>query len=799
MWGRILIYTVLALGLSGLVLLRANAPQPGLALLLLSVLGLGLQLAAISLPGFGFFSASFAPCFALGLSGQPGVAVALMLAGVLLRSLLHLSQHSPQRTACEALAELLPALAALAAVSLVPSGALNQAAAGLMLYLPLALKLPELLLADSGVSDERMAVWTRHRELTGLQILSVGLMGPALAYLVQLSPWFGLWLFPVLAGLHQAARIDLLRLELVDRQALQRREEKSRHALAATREELGETARALDMETQERRLLQQLTCALADSPDLKSLLQVIVSTTVKLVPCQSVAVFLADQDRLLPAAHASPFGQKLEGELILREGEPIVEECWSTGQVTLGSGRRLFAGEPTAVALPMQREAVLYVGRARQSEFAPLERQYLLAIAGAGGLGIQSARRFHEQRQALELHAEAHAKLAVWVERLSYLLDSARQLSAGLSVDQIAERLQSMLCTTVPHRSGAIGLAGRAGLTWPSEFWTTEHLANLKALSEVVERNQVPLLVDEPSTFRGPGFGSGVGSFVACPLVGDRGSLGSLVLVSDGVLTREQMDVLALIAFQAAAALQNAALHEEVVQAQAQLLQSSKLAAVGQLAAGVAHELNTPLCVSLVALEMLRMYIEMGQLEEVEEQLTAAETAGNRCKDIIAKLLYYARDSASGKSEADLNEVVRDTLELLGRQLTLDGVRIEPHLAPTLPRVRVNPNEIQQAITNLLINARDAVLQGSERLVTIATESDDKSVRVIVTDRGPGMPPEVLGRVFEPFFTTKEVGKGTGLGLSVSREILTRHGGDLTAESAPGKGSRFVLRLPPAG
>ncbi|MCE7874648.1 hypothetical protein DYH09_30355 [bacterium CPR1] len=95
----------------------------------------------------------------------------------------------------------MPALAALAAVSLVPGGPLNQAAAGLLLYLPLALKLPELLLVDSGVSDERLALWTRHRELTGLQILSVGLMGPALASLVQQSPWFGLWLFPVLAML----------------------------------------------------------------------------------------------------------------------------------------------------------------------------------------------------------------------------------------------------------------------------------------------------------------------------------------------------------------------------------------------------------------------------------------------------------------------------------------------------------------------------------------------------------------------------------------------------------------------
>ncbi len=785
---RIAAYGLLQAALLALIFWRSPALQPGLAVALLAALGLGLQLASVPLPGFGYFNSAFAPLMALALlpGAGPGLAAAVLLGGVLLRSLLYFSTHRPRRTVCESLADLVPASAALAVVALAGEDTLKSAALGLSVYIPLALLLPGMLLRESGVVES--VPWLQHRKLTGLHAVSVGLLGPVLTYLTQANPWFGLWLLPVLIEMHQTARIDLVRLELLDREQLQSRERESQVQLVHTRVELGETSRALDMETQERRLLQQLTCSLADSPDLESLLGVIVRTTVRLVPCQSVAVFVADGERLVPAAHLSPFAERLEAEALARLGEPLVEQCWRSSSVAVGAGQNLFPGEKSAVALPMQREAVLYVGRPARDEFVGLERQYLLAIAGAGGLGIQSARRFQEQQQALELHAQAHARLAVWVERLSFLLQSARHLSSDLSLDQIADRLQELLSVTLPHQAGALRLGTRPARTWPPEFWTPERTEALQELSEVVARNGLPLLVEDPSTFRGPSLGSG---FMACPVEG-----GSVVLV--GAFTREQMDVLALLAYQAAAAVAIATLHQEVVHTQAQLVQSSKLAAVGQLAAGVAHELNTPLCAEQLAIEMARMYLEMGKHEAILEQLQTAQGANARGRDIIAKLLYYSREGAAGQVEADLNDVVRDTLELLGNQLRLDGVQLETKLAPELPRIAMNCTEIQQAITNLLLNARDAVLlpEAASRQVQLSTSADEKELRVTVTDDGPGMDEAVLSRAFEPFFTTKEVGKGTGLGLSVSREIVTRHGGELSAVSAPGQGARFTLTLP---
>lgn len=780
------------LGLLALIFWNASPARPELPLLLLVVLGLGLQLASVALPGFGFFSSAFAPILALALlpGAGPGLAAAILVAGILLRSVLYGSKHRARRTLCESLADLLPATAGLAATALVTDSPLKSAALGLCLYIPLVLRLPEVIMQEAGPT-ERVA-WMRHRRLIEMHSVSVGLLGPAMAYLTQANPWFGLLLLPVLAEMHQTARIDVMRLDLLDREKLQNREQASLLQLAHTRQALGETSRALDMETRERRLLQQLTCSLAESPDFKSLLQVIVRTTAELVPCQSVAVFLADGERLLPMAYLGPFGQRVEAEALTRLGEPLVEECWETRSVTVGAGQRLFAGEPSAVALPMQQEAVLYVGRGAPQEFVGLERQYLLAIAGAGGLGIQSARRFQEQQQALERHAEAHAKLAVWVERLSFLLQSARHLSSDLSLEQISDRLHGLLGVTLPHRAGALRLGSLPRRAWPAEFWTPERTEALEALTEVVERNGVPLLVDDRAGFRGPDLGS---EFMACPVVTDQGPVGVIVLV--GAYSREQMDVLALLAYQAAAALAIAALHQAVVQTQAQLVQSSKMAAVGQLAAGVAHELNTPLCAMQIAVDMAQMYLEKGNYTASREQMETAQGANARGRDIIAKLLYYSRDAASGQAPADLNEVVRDTLELLSSQLTRDGVLLETSLTPELPRVPMNRTEIQQALTNLLLNARDAVLspEASSRRVQLSTSADEQSIRVTVTDDGPGLDQATLARVFEPFFTTKEVGRGTGLGLSVSREIVTRHGGELKAVSSPGEGASFSLTL----
>lgn len=773
----------------GVLIVRGGAPQDTLATLLLALVAVLLQVLAVPLPGFGFFSAAYAPCLAMALVSRVGAAAGAFAlgAGIVLRTVLTANKRRGGRIFREVLADLVPGLVALAASTLAPkSSALAGQAIVLSLYLPLALKVPEWLMQelDDRVNQVR---WYRHRDLIGLQTLGVGLLGPALAILVQNQPWFILWLSPILLGMHQAARIDLLRLEITDRETLERKEQESRTQLHQTRDELQETSQALKDETDERQLLQDLTVSLADSADVGAVLNVIVSTAVQLVHCQSAAVFLPEQEHLFPVRFRSPFSAALKEEPLLKVGEPIVAECWRTGAVTVGSGQRLFPGEVTAVALPLQREGVLYIGRPEREAFSPRERQFLSVIAGAGGLGIQSSQRFEAQQEALEQHARANSHLRVWVERLAYLLEAARALSTGLSAPETLDKLRELLATTIPHRHGAI-LGGKAGdRGWPDAYWTEERRAQVRAIAAKVSQIRVPLLGEEGE------------SFMACPLVSEKGMIGLVYLgldPNDAPFTREQLDVLNILAYQAAQTLDNARLHQEVLDTQAQLVQSSKMAAVGQLAAGVAHELNSPLCAVLAGIEMATMAAESGKTQIVLERLQKAEGAGTRCQAIISKLLYYARDSAQGREDADLNQVVRDTLELLGRQLTLDGVQLETRLASELPQITVNCNEIQQVVTNLLVNARDAVLLGETRGIEVKTQGQPDAVCLTVTDQGPGMPLDVLERVFEPFFTTKPVGKGTGLGLSVSREIVNRHGGTLTVQSAPGKGTCFTMFLP---
>ncbi len=355
------------------------------------------------------------------------------------------------------------------------------------------------------------------------------------------------------------------------------------------------------------------------------------------------------------------------------------------------------------------------------------------ALQQVAHLALRNEERFQGQIEALGLQARAHARAAEWAQRLAFLLEG--ELSHGLSPAEIAARLQALLTRTLPHRAGALRHPAITH-TWGAE-----------------------------------------------PLPGDA------LLTLDADLNPDQQTVLELIALQAETALQNASLHQDALRAQAQLVQSSKLAAVGQLAAGVAHELNTPLCSALVAVEMARL--NPANRPKVEAHLTLAESNGNRCRDIIGKLLYYARGSDSRDETCDLADVARAALDLLGRQLALDGVRLEARLEPA--PVRGNANELQQIVTNLLLNARQAVLDehATGRGVRVTTGAGGLTVE----DQGPGIEPAVLERIFEPFFTTRPLGQGLGLGLSVSREIAARYGGKLEVSS--GSGARFVLRLPP--
>ncbi len=231
----------------------------------------------------------------------------------------------------------------------------------------------------------------------------------------------------------------------------------------------------------------------------------------------------------------------------------------------------------------------------------------------------------------------------------------------------------------------------------------------------------------------------------------------------------------------------------ELREAHTQLVQSEKLAAFGQLGAGIAHEVKNPLAGILACAQISLRQAEEGTTLRKNVELIERET--RRCKTIIDNLLKFARQEKALFADVDLNSALADAAAIANHQLELSHVKVHQDLATDLPVVRGNANQLQQVVLNLLINAQQAMKQQGGN-VWLTSRAVETGVEVQVRDDGPGIPKEIQKKIFEPFFTTKPNGEGTGLGLSVSFGILKEHRGEIAVESEPGKGTTFTLSLP---
>jgi two-component system NtrC family sensor kinase len=224
-----------------------------------------------------------------------------------------------------------------------------------------------------------------------------------------------------------------------------------------------------------------------------------------------------------------------------------------------------------------------------------------------------------------------------------------------------------------------------------------------------------------------------------------------------------------------------------------QLIHTERLSAVGQLVAGVAHELNNPLQ-SVIGFTELLMGAEPRQ--EVRRDLERVRSDAERAAKIVRNLLAFVRRSALERSVVDLNEIVRSTLALKIFDLQTAHIAVREEYLDNLPLVVASQEEIRQVILNLILNAEQAIREtNAPGSITVRTGCSDDASFVEVSDDGPGVPALMTGRIFEPFFTTKIVGQGTGLGLSISLGIAEAHGGSLTLQPR-NRGACFVLTLP---
>ena len=232
---------------------------------------------------------------------------------------------------------------------------------------------------------------------------------------------------------------------------------------------------------------------------------------------------------------------------------------------------------------------------------------------------------------------------------------------------------------------------------------------------------------------------------------------------------------------------------KELEKTKTQLLQAEKMASLGKMAAGVAHQLNNPLGgITLFTQLVLEDY---DLPEKAREDLKRILADAKRCRDTVRELLVFSRQTRHEKQPHDLNKAINRTIFLLESQTLFQNIEIEKQLMPSLPPVHADIQQLNHLLINVILNAAEA-MEGEGKL-TVKTElcNDQKRILIAISDTGPGIPEDVISYIFEPFFTTKEPGKGTGLGLSMAYGIVENHGGKIHTISSTDKGTTFIIEL----
>jgi signal transduction histidine kinase len=559
----------------------------------------------------------------------------------------------------------------------------------------------------------------------------------------------------------------------------------------------------------ELELLRRFVSSFAESPDLQSTVGLLTKEAHRLGKPDSIAIFLVRDGRLEPVSYHPLGAQRRARSELANLKEPVVEQCLREGGPTWkkpgrSRGGELLPASEHGVAFPLGDFGALYLGWRAAPSLPSESLRSLLALVELSSVAIETATRLDKVRRALDYHYSGHTQARAWLERFDVLLAGVRSLAGHFTSDQVLDTLRELALRLVVHDHGVIviRLADRERvLCWPSN--DSADLAAVEPIGRAAIERQQPVLLEPGSGFA-PVWGGAV-AHLAAPVMADQAALGVIVVArNQGAFERADQESLALAAVQTAIMLDNCRLYEEVLdakarleQSQAQLVQSSKLAAVGQLAAGVAHELNTPLGAILLRIDTARRNLEKNDPLAADKKLQSARDALLAARDIVSKLLTYSATDSRQMAACDLGQVVGNALALVEAQLAQQNVKVR--LAQSCSaRLLGHANELTQVVVNLLLNARDAILSAHpEGQIQIRSELSSTHVRLEVEDSGPGMPDEIRPRIFDPFFTTKPVGSGTGLGLWISHQIVETHGGRLTV--AEGPPTRFVLELPLAG
>ena len=420
-------------------------------------------------------------------------------------------------------------------------------------------------------------------------------------------------------------------------------------------------------------------------------------------------------------------------------------------------------------------------------------------------------------------------------EQLSALVEAGMVLTAERSLLSVLQRIVEVACRLLQAKYGALGVLDSQGrlehfVTTGIDEGTRARIGSLpvgKGILGLLAQEGKPIrirdIAQDPRAHGVPSNHPSMHSFLGVPII-SRGKLfGTLYLTEKQEtqeFSKEDEKLAVTLAAQAAVAIENASLYEriqrsyeELKRSQHLLVRQEKLASLGRLAAGLAHELNNPLSSVAGFAEALQRRAAEGEMghqpgaSDVQEYLTLIQEEVARAASIVRRLLDFARQREPAFGVVDIEAVVTKAVSFVQRQARLANQRIVVDPFPEGSRVFADAQMLQQVFLNLLTNALDAIEGGGEIRITgrqwqggADRGSEGPWLDVTVADTGTGIAPEDLSRVFDPFFTTKEVGKGTGLGLAICQSIVEQHRGTIEVKSdGPGKGTLVTVSLPLAG
>ena len=575
--------------------------------------------------------------------------------------------------------------------------------------------------------------------------------------------------------------------------------------------------------------LQELSQKISASLDLDEVLQFVVESVSEILKVPAVSLNLREGGRFVRRAEVNPFGAREHETRAVGEGatgwiaerkEPLYIEDVQESPLFLNKRWAKRAGLGSYLGVPVMSagevSGVLVCNAKGHCKFSENEVFLLTTLANSASIAIQNAERHRRLEEGLEQERRSERERAAHIVQLGRLQALSQKISASLDLDEVLQFVVESAVEILQAPYSALNLreGGRfvvraAVNPFPGPRGFETRTAGQGAAGWVAEKKQNLYIEDvrESSLYRNREWAkqAGLGSFLGVPLMVGGEVIGILNCLTQGVrkFSKNEVFLLTTLANSASIAIQNAERHRQLEEALEQVQRSQeltrraeRLSALAMLSEGAAHELLNP--ANIIGLYAQRM--EWENEEGSPGRKTAEVILRNvkRITRICDALRQFSQDKPPGQELLDPNALVGEVVRPLEPELRLHSIDDEAALGKVSKRVLGDPAELRQALFHLVRNAMDAMPRGGK--LKVATREVEEEGRLWwearVSDTGEGILPENLSRIFDPFFTTKPPDKATGLGLSVTHGIVERHGGKLWAESAPGTGATFILRLP---